>query len=110
MKNDIVQVSLVIRSYIGAHAADAEVIPLSLSGTAQVQAQRFPLTAQAAFSEDGGALRGSLEVAFTGQTALPVSVSLEFSLKGWPATAFAACRSPTRRMRLWIPPKHSTRR
>lgn len=83
MKNDIVQVSLVIRSYIGAHAADAEVIPLSLSGTAQVQAQRCPLTAQAAFSEDGDALRGSLEVAFTGQTALPTSVSLEFSLKDW---------------------------
>ena len=42
MKNDIAQVSLVIRSYIGSHAADAEVIPLSPSGTAQVQAQRFP--------------------------------------------------------------------
>lgn len=83
MKNDIAQVSLVIRSYIGAHAADAEVIPLSLSGTAQVQAQRFPLTAQAAFSEAGDVLRGSLEVAFTGQTALPASVSLEFSLKDW---------------------------
>ena len=45
MKNSIVQARLVIRSYIGAHPVDAEVLPLPLTGTAQVQAQRFPLTA-----------------------------------------------------------------
>lgn len=83
MKNSIVQARLVIRSYIGAHPVDAEVLPLPLTGTAQVQAQRFPLTARVDFHKDSGALRGSLEAMFTGQTALTASVSLEFVLNSW---------------------------
>ncbi|MFR1435486.1 MAG: hypothetical protein ACLSS9_09670, partial [Acutalibacteraceae bacterium] len=83
MKNSIVQARLVIRSYIGAHPVDAEVLPLPLTGTAQVQAQRFPMTARVDFHKDSGALRGSLEAMFTGQTALTASVSLEFVLNSW---------------------------
>lgn len=42
MKNSIVQARLVIRSYIGAHPVDAEVLPLPLTGTAQGAGAAIP--------------------------------------------------------------------